>query len=122
MGSIVEVAFQPKTWCDKAIVRRWIEEDQNNIFHNLPNSGSSGKFRFADVHGNHQISDVKQWFHKSTTILINNLGGTTSKVQPLGININKPFKSYVRELFEQHLEANLESYIDEISQQRKDVS
>ena len=32
--------------------------------------------------------------------------------QPLDVSINKPFRKYVRELFEQHLDANLESYVE----------
>ena len=32
--------------------------------------------------------------------------------QPLDVSINKPFRKYVCELFEQHLDANLESYVD----------
>ena len=38
--------------------------------------------------------------------------GTTSKVQSLDVSINKPFRNYVRELFEQHLDGNLELYVD----------
>ena len=33
-------------------------------------------------------------------------------MQPLNVTINKPFKNYVRELLEQHLGANLESYFE----------
>ena len=43
--------------------------------------------------------------------MINVPGGTTSSVKPLHVSINKPFRNYVREPFEQHLDANLELYV-----------
>ena len=108
----VKVVFQPKAWCDEAIMKKWIEEDWNNVFHNPPTPGSSGKILYADVHKAQQTPDVKQWLHKCKTTLINVPGGTTSRVQPLDVCINKPFKNYVREFFEQHLDSNLELYVD----------
>ena len=33
-------------------------------------------------------------------------------MQPLDVGINKPFKNYARELFEQHLDKNLESCVE----------
>ena len=44
--------------------------------------------------------------------MINVSGGTTSRVQPLDVSINKPLKNYVRELLDQHLAANLVLYIE----------
>ena len=52
------------------------------------------------------------WLHKCKTILINVPEGTKSRVQPLEVRIPKPLKNYVCELFKQHLDANLELYID----------
>ena len=39
--------------------------------------------------------------------------GTASRVQPLDGSSNKPFKNQARELFKQHLDANLELHVDE---------
>ena len=39
-------------------------------------------------------------------------GGATSRVQPLDVVINKPYKNYVRELFEKHIDENLEAYVE----------
>ena len=59
-----------------------------------------------------QTSDVKQWLHKCKAALINVSGGTTCRVQPLDVSINKPLKNYVRELLDQHLATNLVLYIE----------
>ena len=44
--------------------------------------------------------------------MINIPGGATSRVQPIGVVINKPFKSYVWELFEKHIYKNLKGTIE----------
>ena len=108
----VKVTFQPKASCDEAIMKNWVEEDRNNIFHNPATPGSSSKILYRDVHRAQQTPDVKQWLHKCKTTLINAPGGITSRVQLLDVSINKPFKNYVRELLEQHLDANLELHVD----------
>ena len=64
------------------------------------------------MHRAQQTPDVKHWLHNCKTILINVPGGITGRVQPLDVSINKPFKNYVRELFEQHLDANPKLHVD----------
>ena len=44
--------------------------------------------------------------------MINVPGGTTSRVQPLDVVVKKPLKNYVRELFEKHIDENLEDYLE----------
>ena len=44
--------------------------------------------------------------------MINIPRGATSRVQLLDVVVNKPFKNYVRELFEKHIAENLESYVE----------
>ena len=46
----VQVAFQPKAWCDESMMKKWISEQSGNIFINPPTTGSTGKFLVADVH------------------------------------------------------------------------
>ena len=69
---------------------RWSDREEvgwNNIFHNPPSPGSSGKILYAEVHGAQQTPDVKHWLHKCKTTLINVPGGTTSTVQTPDVSI-----------------------------------
>ena len=104
--------FHPKAWRYKAIMKKWIDKDWYNTFHNPSTSGSSGKIPHADVRRAQQKPDVKQWLQKCKTTLINAPGGTTRRVRPLVVSINKPFKDHVGGLFEQHLDSNQVSYIE----------
>ena len=45
-------------------------------------------------------------------VLIRIPGDATSRVKPLDVVINKPFKNYVREVFEKHIDENLEAYVE----------
>ena len=39
----VKVTFQLNAWCDKAVMKKWVEEDWNNIFLYPPTARFSGK-------------------------------------------------------------------------------
>ena len=58
-----------------------------------------GKILFADVHTAQQTEAVKILLRNCGTTLINVPPGTTSRVQPLDVAINKSYKTYVREQF-----------------------
>ena len=51
----------------------------------------------------------EQW---KNTELVNVPPGCTSRVQPLDVSFNKPFKDVVRQQFEKHLEENLQRYTE----------
>ena len=108
----VKVYFQPKAWCDESVMKQWVCDEWGNIFTNPPTSGSSGKILVADVHMAQQTDQVKRLLVTKKTVLVNVPPGCTSRVQPLDVSVNKPFKNYVREQFEKHLDENLDLYVE----------
>lgn len=48
---------------------------------------------------------------KNKTVLKNIPEGVTTRVQPLNVVINTPFKNYGRELFEKQIDENLKDYV-----------
>ena len=58
---------------------------------------------------------------KHKTSLVNVQPGCKSRVQVVDVLIDKPFKDEVRSLFEDHLDKNLDQYVDgkiNVSQRR----
>ena len=51
----VQVAFQPKAWCDESMMKKWISKQWGNIFINPPKTGSTGNILVADVHRAQQM-------------------------------------------------------------------
>ena len=66
----------------------------------------------ADVHRAQQIDSVKRLLQSKKTILVNVTPRYTSRVQPLDVAVNKPFKYTIKEQFERHLDENLDDYVD----------
>ena len=95
----VRVVFQAKAWCDENIMKSWVSEDWDNHFLNPATPGFTGKILFADIHRAPETSSVKQLLHKNKIFLINIAGGARSRVQPLDVVVNKPFKNYARKFF-----------------------
>ena len=83
-----------------------------NALLNPPSPGSTGKILYADVHTSQQTDSVNILLAKNKTTMINVPGGTTSRVQPLDVAINKPFKNRVRQAFEENLHKNLQLYTE----------
>lgn len=81
LEKIVDKSSGENTSCNKAVMKRCIKGDLNNVFHNLPTSGSIGKILYADVYNRaQQTSNMNQWLHKCKTIMTNIPGGTSSRV------------------------------------------
>ena len=104
----VRVMWQRNAWCDEKIMKEWISTEWNSSFKNPPTAGSSGKLLVADVHTAQQTNDVKAALSRRNTKLSNVPPGCTSRVQVLDVSVNKPFKTQVRDQFEEHLIENME--------------
>ena len=72
------------------------------------NPPTAGKLLVADVHTAQQTNDVKAALSRRNTKLSNVPPGCTSRVQVLDVSVNKPFKTQVRDQFEEHLNKNME--------------
>ena len=94
------------------MMKEWTANEWANYFTNPPTPGSSGKILEADVHRAQQTANVKTLLQNKSILLINVPPGCTSRVQPLNVSINKPFKHAIREQFEKHLSENLHLYTE----------
>ena len=64
------------------------------------------------MHRAQQSDGVKALLKKKNIELVNVPPDCTSRVQPLDVSFNKPFKDVVRQQFEKHLEENLQRYTE----------
>ena len=108
----VHVVFQKNAWCDEAVMKRWINELWGNVFVNPATPGSTGKILVADVHRAQQTDGVKALLKKTKTELVNIPPGCTSRIQPLDVCFNKPFKDAIKMQFEKYIDENLDKYKD----------
>ena len=101
----------------KSLVRR-INDEKMDIgtmgkhLYKPPYNWLNWKILVADVHQAQQADGVKALLKKKNIELFNVPPGCTSRVQPLDISVNKPFKDVVRQQFEKHLEENLQRYTE----------
>ena len=101
-----------KAWCDEKIIKEWISTEWANPFKNLIGQNSDGKILIADVHRAQQTNSVKELLTKHKTSLVNVPPRCTSRDQVVDVLINKPFKDEVRSLLEDHLDKNLDQYVN----------
>lgn len=110
--SRVRVMFQKKAWCDEVIMKEWVASEWANVFTNPHTASSTGKILVADVHTAQQTDDVKAALCKYKTELVNVPPGCTSRIQPLDVSVNKPFKEAVKRQHEAHISENLALYTE----------
>ena len=96
-------------------MKAWIDREWSNTFTNPHNPCSSGKILVADVHTAQQTEAVKTALGKYKTELVNVPPGCTSRVQPLDVSVNKPFKEEVKRQHEKHMSDNLQLYKSKLS-------
>ena len=66
----------------------------------------------ADAHTAQQTEAVKTALGKYKTELVNVPPGCTSRVQPLDVSVNKPFKEEVKRQHEKRMSENLQLYTE----------
>jgi hypothetical protein len=84
------VCVQQKAWMDSTLMVRWIKEILQVYTKKKQSLCVIDSFR------GHLTDEVKKQFKKSGVITAVIPGGCTSKIQPLDVSINKPFKSELR--------------------------
>ena len=77
----------------------WINGEWGNMFFNPATPESSEKIL------------CQRMLQSKNTVLVNIPPGCRSKVQPLDVSINKPFKDYLQTQFKKHCNENIERYI-----------
>ena len=84
------VTVQEKGWMDGELMLRWI----NEIY--LKYTKKDRSMLVLDSFRGHLTDKVKKAFRKGNTVMAVIPGGCTSKLQPLDVSINKPFKTELR--------------------------
>ena len=88
---------QAKAWMDEKRMIDWIDKVWS------PHVAGKPALLSIDTFSAHFTDKVKEAFAKCNTKLLTIPGGCTSVLQPLDISLNKPFKSYIRQLWCQRM-------------------
>jgi len=84
------VAVQQKAWMDEVLMAKWVKEIYRQYTNRKPSLCVLDSFRA------HITEKVKKDFKRVGAQLAVIPGGCTSKLQPLDVSVNKPFKAYLR--------------------------
>ena len=104
--------YQAQAWCDQEIMKEWFSTKWANPFKNPIGENSDVKILIADVYCAQQTDSVKELLKKQKTFLVNVLQGNTSRVQVVDALISKSFNDEVHSLFGDHVDKNLNQYVD----------
>ena len=85
------VAVQKKAWMDEILMHRWIEEVLT------PFTARRRTLLILDSFSAHMTPGTEKLLKKRNAVPIFIPGGCTSKLQPLDVSINKPFKNLLAE-------------------------
>ena len=86
----VVVTVQQKAWNDSALTKLWIQKILSRY------TKKQHALLMWDTFSGHMTEEVKEELQKNNISVIVVPGGCTSKIQPLDVCLNKPFKSYCR--------------------------
>ena len=98
------MAFQEKAWSDEKVMRGWINDQWKPAC-------DGNMLLVIDVHKAQKTPDISHRFEQSNTNVVYIPPGTTSLIQPLHVVFNAPFKAAVGRLATQHVQDNLDAYV-----------
>ena len=93
----VFVRTQEKAWMDENLMLDWIDLVWE------PATERKRALLVLDSFSAHITNDVKKRLKEINTIPIVIPGGSTSKIQPLDVSLNKPFKAFVRKHWSEYI-------------------
>lgn len=101
------ICVQEKAWMDETLMLRWVKEIL------LPHTKKERCLLVMDSFPAHLTDDVKKTLRKGNTVTAIIPGGCTSKVQPLDVSLNKPFKIDLRKSWSAFIRAATEKMREE---------
>jgi hypothetical protein len=93
----VVVTTQAKGWMDSQLMLKWIQKVL------VKHTKGQHALLVFDTFRGHLTADVQAKLAKNNILYMAIPGGCTSKIQPLDVCLNKPFKSYIRGAWEQYM-------------------
>jgi DDE superfamily endonuclease len=94
----LEYAVQEKAWMDEKTMLRWIEQVWRPC---TEQKGGKLTYLLLDVLKSHMTTAVAKAFADCNTEIDFLPDGYTSVLQPMDVGLNKPFKQYCRNCFEE---------------------
>ena len=104
-GKRVTVQFQPNAWCDEEAMERWIRTSWKPYV-------KEEILLVLDLHKAQKTDRIKQLLGECHTTTVFVPAGCTSIVQPLDVSFNAPFKKKVESAALQHVQENLDGYLN----------
>ncbi|MEW8548669.1 MAG: hypothetical protein AB2693_34645 [Candidatus Thiodiazotropha sp.] len=101
------VCVQEKAWMDETLMIRWVKEIL------FPHTKKERCLLVMDSFRAHLTEDVKKTLRKGNTVTAIIPGGCTSKVQPLDVSLNKPFKVDLRKSWSSFIRSATEKMREE---------
>jgi hypothetical protein len=100
---MLEYGVQPKAWMDESLMLEWIDKVWK------PHTTTIGSLTYLllDECTVHMTDSVREAFTSCNTCIDFIPGGHTSKLQPMDLGVNKPFKDYLRNAFDDWLIDNM---------------
>ena len=100
----VRVTFQPKAWCDEAVMQEWLQQQWK--------SACDGNMLLVlEVHKAQKTDGILHRLNQCSTTPVYVPAGTTGLVQPVDVVFNAPFKAAVDRLATAHVQENLQDYV-----------